>query len=418
MALIWATGFELQSVTAGVEWRTSTSGSPSIETGTFRSGFAALRINNAAAAENIQHIVASAQGARFYRVYFYLVVPATTGGVSIVNVANSVNRKVEFRIDTAAGGNQLTFFNVEDNAAIGTDSPNLITGTWYHLDWKIDSTTLSATVCEARLYAASDESTLLWNPSGTIDITADPNRFVIGTVGSNATLDIIFDDVRINDDSGSYCNTWPGEGEIIILRPNGAGSSSDWARGGTSDLGANYLQVSETVPDDAGTYVEDNTAGQIDRYTLQDTPASMANDDVINWVAPGARFALSSTTGGDPDFAVGIEVGANSDITSNLSGAGATSYTSWQTTLGNIPALNNNSNYEVPGGSSAYTKADLDSAIFHLEETVSDTHLQRVTAAWVYVEHKPAPATPSFTAKFRKTLSHLGTRVGVRQAHK
>lgn len=390
MALLWATGFELQSTTVGMEWRTTTSGAPAIETSIVHGGAAALRINGVAASDAIGHIVASAQGVRFYRTYFYLVAGSTGDNFTWTQVANSANAKVSFRFRSAVNGNDLQFYNAEDSAAIGASFTDINTGEWYRLEWTINSTTLSATTVEARLYAASDESTLLWNPSGTIDITADPNRWTIGENASDLTFDIIVDDVVCYDNSESYANTWAGEGKLFIMRPDGA-SAAAWTRGGT-DSGANWSQCNNTPPDDVGSYVESNTDNQVDEYTLTATPAGMASDDVVNWIAPGARFALSSTASTDPDFAVGIKIGSDFDITGNLSGAGSTSYTSWQTTLGNIPALANNSNYEKPNSASGYTKSDLDSAIVRIEETVTDASLVRVSDVWVYVEHKPAGA--------------------------
>ena len=44
MARLWSSGFELQSVTSGVEWDTTT-GLPTIDTTTKRSGAASLNSN-------------------------------------------------------------------------------------------------------------------------------------------------------------------------------------------------------------------------------------------------------------------------------------------------------------------------------------------------------------------------------------
>jgi len=250
MARLMSWGNELQSISVGMEWVTSVNGSPVIETSIKRSGNAAIRLNNTSAAENIQHVYRSTQGVSYIRAYFYLVAGSTNDGIGFISVANSSNRKVGLRLGNTASNNVLHFYNDEDGVQIGSNSPSISTGVWYRLEYKFDSTTLSATTCEARLYAASDEATLLWNPSGTIDITANPDRFVLGQIGSEATLDIIWDDIAINDGSGSFENSWCGEGEIVVLRPSATGDNNAWTRGGT-DSGANWSQEEEIPPDDA-----------------------------------------------------------------------------------------------------------------------------------------------------------------------
>jgi hypothetical protein len=392
MTRLWACGFELQTTTVGVEWVTTTNGTPAIETTTKRSGAAAGRFNNSGAAENIIHIFRSAQGKCWMRAYIYVAADPTSDNRFILTVMNSANPKVGIRIRSGANVRKLSLWNEEDNVQVGSDSSALSASTWYRLELYIDDTTLASTAIEARLYAASDEAALLWNPSGTIDITANPNRLRVGNGNTDATLDLIVDDIAVNDDTGSYQNSWCGEGELIILRPDGNSGSPQWSRGG-ADSGANWSQVDEVTPNDATDYVESNTLDQVDEYTLEATPASMDSNDTISWVGPSVRFAISNTTSSDPDFVFGLKVGSSFDETGNVSGAGATAYESHQTaTPRNYLALGNNSNYEVPGTSSAYTKADLDSLIFRLRETATDTHFARVTAAWVYVDHKPGAA--------------------------
>lgn len=389
MARLWSCGFELQTITVGMEWRTNTNNSPGIETTIVRSGAAAVRFNGTATLENFIHIVASAQGVRYYRAYIYLVAAPSIDGLKFYTVNNASNEKIGFRVNS---NRTLEFHNEEDFTQIGSDSSAISLDTWYRLELKIDSTTLASTAVEARLYAASDETTLLWNPSATVDLAADPNRWRIGQSVSNSTFDMVMDDLAVNDNSGSFQNSWCGEGSLIILRPNAAGDSAQWTRGGT-DSGANWSQTEEVTPDDVTTYVESNTSGQIDQYNLEATPSAIESDSVINWVGVGSRFAISNATGADPDFVVGLKAsGGTVDKTGNLSGSGATTYTSMQTTLGNYPALSNDSNYQLPGTANAWTKSDLDSAQVHLEETATDTHFIRVSALWVYVDYSPPEA--------------------------
>jgi hypothetical protein len=390
MAAIWGTGFELQTTTVGVEWRTSTNGAPAIETGEPITGSASIRFNNAAAAENIQQIVASAQGVRFYQIWFKLKVTPAMDGVALTRINNGSNGKIEVKMRNVANNNKLQLFNVEDNAQIGSDSGTITADTIYILELKIDSTTLASTTAEARLYTPADRTTLLWNPSGTANLAADPNRWVLGSA-ADTTFDIIYDNVLCWDNSGSYMNDWGGGWEVTILRPSGA-SSAAWSRGG-ADSGANWSQTEELTPNGATDYVESNTANQVDKYALDNTPSYLESTDIIGGVFVGSQFAISATTGADPDFEVGLDISGTVDYSADLSGAGATAYVTYQTGNNGIwPSLGNDSNYEQPGGSSAWTKSALDSALVAIKETVTDTHFIRVSALWVYVVHKPAPA--------------------------
>jgi len=388
MARLMSFPFELNTIAASMDWQTSTTGTPVIETTDFRSGAAALRINSAAGAENIQHIFRTTQGPCWTRFYFKVVAGATGNDVTIIATLNGATARVGVLINA---DETLEFWNLEDSAQVGASSSAISLDTWYRLEYLIDSTTLASTAIEARLYAASDESTLLWNPSGTINLALNPDRFRLGIPSADATLDIIYEDGAINDNSGSFENSWPGEGEQIMLRPSAAGDNADWTRGGT-DSGANWSQEEEAPPDDVTTYVQSNTSGQIDDYNLDATPAAMASDDVINCVQVGVRFAISGAGGADPDFVLRIKASSGGTVEESaaLSGAGDTSYQSYKIATPRQYAL---TLYDLPGGSAtAWTKADLDAAQVGIRETITDTHFVRVSALWVVVDHKPAAA--------------------------
>jgi hypothetical protein len=368
-----------------MEWPV-TAGAMTIETTIVRSSGAAYRYAPGADKNN-RHDSYAIVGANYYRGYFHLVTaPASTRAIFGVN--NSASLKLAVRMTSAR---LLQLFNEEDGTQIGSNSAAVNLDEFYRLELKIDDTTLSATTVEARLYAASAEDTLLWNPSGTADLTAAPNRFIVSN-RDDANLDIIWTDLCLINGDGTAPNTWAGEGSIVYLRPDGDGTLVDWARGGT-DSGADWSQVEETTPNDATDYIESNTAGQIDDFTLGATPAAVLSDDVINWVAPGVRFAISSATGADPDGVMRITAGGNTEEGTAFSGAGNIAYVSYQTSpLANFTLVL----VDMPGASTAaFTKADLDATQIGVRETVSDTHFIRVSAVWLMFEHKPAGAAPA-----------------------
>ncbi len=385
MTLLWACAWGLQSIAAGMEIG-SVTGTPTIETTIKRSNGTALRVAPGAT-KQVQHASYSAgQGVKFYRTYLYLVT-APTATRTVISIDNGASSKVGIRLTS---GRVLQLYNEEDLAQVGSDSSAINTGEWYRLELKVDSTTLASTAVEARLYAASAESTLLWNPSGTIDLAADPNRYSVRN-NNDANLDFVVTDHVICDDQGSALNGWPGEGSLIYLRPDGDSGTPQWTRGG-ADSGANWSQVEDTPPNDVTDYVQSNTSGQIDDYTLGACPAAVGASDTIKWVAAGARFALSATTGGDPDAVLRITAGGNTEECTGFSGAGSTLWASYRTSPAlTFPLVLT----DMPGASTTpWTKSDLDGALLGLRESVTDTHFIRVSAAWLIFEHSPPGATP------------------------
>ena len=378
--------FDINSTTIGlVEWATSTNGSPAIETASPIHGTGSLRINNTGAAENIHHVYRSGNGKSWIKMHFQLKTGATTDGISFFRVLNSANAKVGIRIGSAANGNKLKLYNEEDGAQVGSDSAAISVDEIHYVELYFDSTTLSATAIEAKL----DGTTFA---SGTIDILANPDRFLLGTAAADATYRCFFDSVIFNDDQGSYQNTWPGDQKTLLLRPDGMGDNDQWARGGT-DSGSDNGQVDENPPNGATDYIESNTAEQIDDFTLEATPAALGSGDTVTWVGVGPHFAISSTSGADPEAVLRIKdsSGGTVDETPGISGAGSTAYINFLTgTPRNYPVFANSSNYERPGTSSPWTKAYLDTAQIGVRESITDTHFIRISTIWLCVSYLPS----------------------------
>lgn len=395
MARLWTGGAELQATVAAVEYSALITTAPAIETTTKRSGNAAWRISNAAAIEGFRQIHTAVQGAFFFRFYLYIVAFPTAAAVPIGGSRQTGANKAIIRLTS---GGALQLYNFEDSAQVGSNSSALSLATWYRIELAYDSTTLSATTCEAKI----DGTTFA---SGTIDITATPNSFGCFTSASDATLDYIVDDLAINDSSGSFENTWCGEGEVICLRPNGNGDNSDWG-GSDGNSTDNYLLVNE-VPPDTATYVEDNTANQIDDYEMEATSAAMDSNDVINVVHVGIYGAVSDATTTDPDAVIRaksasggtVEESASLDF-NNLTFQGPAP----------IPATTNYAltMYDLPGASTTpWTKATLDTMQAGVREAVTDAHFARVAALWVLVDHKPGSgglAQPIFSEEIHSVV--------------
>src|SRR5690606_30464139 len=85
-----------------------------------------------------------------------------------------------------------------------------------------------------------------------------------------STTNASFDDVAINDTTGSEQNSWPGHGHIRMLLPNGNGSSSEWM-GSDGNSTDNYLLVDDpgsSLVDADATYVYATEGNKTDDYQL------------------------------------------------------------------------------------------------------------------------------------------------------
>lgn len=287
MARLWSCSGGLQSVTAGVEFTSIVTNAPAIETslgvGTNGTGF---RISNVAAVEGFRQIYTAAQGDFYFRWYDYIVASPTVATVTLGGFRITGTYKVAVRLTT---GGLLQLWNAEDSTQIGSDSSAISTGVRYRFELRCDSTTLSATVVELRVYdnADGDPDNLIFNPSGTIDLAALPTNVGCALEATgNATFDHVVSDMAVNSTAaGGTQTSWPGAESLVYLFPNGNGDLSQWA-GSDGNSTDNYLLVDE-VPPNTTDYVESNTSGQIDEYELTATPAGMGATDTINVVQVG-----------------------------------------------------------------------------------------------------------------------------------
>lgn len=105
----------------------------------------------------------------------------------------------------------------------------------------------------------------------------------LGVTWANAGfvgMSMSFDEIAVNDTSGSYQNTWCGDGYIILLKPNGNGSSSQMT-GSDGNSTDNYLLVDD-VPHNSDTdYVAGDAAGEKDLYAFENMPTLVGDEAPI-----------------------------------------------------------------------------------------------------------------------------------------
>lgn len=395
MARVWSCGFELNSLTDGIEITTKTSGN-ALSTTTVRSGAVSHSIASlvSTTAKGIRQRVVSpeANGPFFARAYYrYATLP--TAENTIIQLNDTLDFAAPVARITIDSGGLLRLY--DEDGVIGSASSALSANTWYRIEIQFDRTAAAGShVLRAKLGSSSDLSEVEFAGASNRDIVGGVESFNWGgNLNSEAqtTGAWFFDDLAFNNSTGSFQNSYPGPGRIIHLSPNGNGDNSQWT-GSDADSTDNYLLVDETTPDDVTTYVESNTSGQIDDYNIAATPAAMGSSDVINVLHVGARFAVSDATGADPDFVLRIKASASGTVEESTT-----------IDVANVSYTTNNSStvlnylftiYDLPSASTtAWTKADLDQAQIGVRESVTDTHFVRLSTIWLLVDYKPSVVT-------------------------
>jgi len=170
---------------------------------------------------------------------------------------------------------------------LATGSTPMTPEAWHVIDWRNQMVSISVGTVEVWL-----DGNRIINFTGdtTASTTPADMQFVqVGHIAPTAVTAtgayVAIDDVAINDVSGTINNGRIGDSRIVLMTPNGAGSSTQLARGGT-DTGANYSQVNE-LPASAAQYVASSTVGQRDLYTLTDIPGTATAVNVVEAVVVG-----------------------------------------------------------------------------------------------------------------------------------
>lgn len=393
MGRLWSSGFELNSTTANVEFTASAVAVPTIQTTTVRSGTYAAQVTSLGSgiSKGLSYDYSSAvsNGPHFYR--FYLRVATLPSAENYICYITGTG-EIDLTLDNTGA---LRLY--DEDGVIGSPSSALSLNTWYRIEITFDGTAAAGShIVRARIDGTEFAGASNRSMSGGL------KTFVFGgnlADEANTTGNWYFDDIGINDSTGSFQNSYPGEGEIIHLRPNAAGDNAQWA-GGT---GSTFAEVDEVTPDNATTYIQSNTLNQISDFNIDATPAALASDDTINVVQVGTRFT-GEDAGSVVGFALRIKASASGTVeeSSNIQ-FNSTTYFTNATAIPRNYAL---TLYDLPGASTtAWTKADLDSTQIGVKDTV-DPGLDgiRVSTLWLLVDHKPAGAVVASTAKTRMMM--------------
>jgi hypothetical protein len=196
-------------------------------------------------------------------------IPSGTYPTAITQVVADYNPGFDGRNCVLAVGvnssKQLTVGHATSNVFTtihATGSTVLSNDTWYHIEIKLIS---HASTGEVHLKLdGSDEITL--TGADTLNVLGSMSGVILGcdkqTAGAVTTS---YDDLYICDTSGSVNNSFLGNVECVSLKPNGAGSSTQF----TPSAGSNYDAVNNATPDMAD-YVSSSTSTHKDLYAFED----------------------------------------------------------------------------------------------------------------------------------------------------
>jgi hypothetical protein len=385
MARIWSSGFELNSTTANVELTTISSST--IQTSVVRSGTYAQQSNSFVEGGSYQYVASATQGLYIAR-WYYRLDDAPAGDMSVMLFRTGGGGKVGIRVNSSGA---LELWNIEDSTQIGSDSSALTLGQWYRVELSLDTTTLATSAADVRIDGTSFAS-------GTANLAGAPDRILWGDDTGGSSFNQYFDDIAINDSTGSFQNLWPGEGSIIHLRPNAAGDNTDFS----TNADSNWEAVDEVTPDDTTTRNSATSLDDIDDYNLS---ASGLTSETINCVQVGVRYAFTGDTT-PPQFVTRIKATASGTVEESS----AISYlsTAYHTNANAAPRNYGLTLYDLPGASTtAWTPTELDTAQIGVRiSTGGSSNAVRISTMWLLVDYVAqsteetaavSPLTASFT---------------------
>lgn len=380
MARLWQCGFELTSLT---EVSASSGTAPTLASGGGipRTGTYALRTSATTNTSFVRyHPYTTDQNISGHQGISFLIETALpTVSTTILRFSNAANDPMaQVRLTT---GGKLQLWN-SSGTQVGSDSTaTLTTGVYYDLELKCDAT-------------GNPGSIALWLDnvsvaSGANDVQGSWSRILCGIIGTNSTASILWDDWKLNNDSGSVQTGRTSNGKILHIRPNGDGDNHGWSNtSNAAGSSTNYTLVDEVSPNSATDYVQTGVATTKDYYTLDDT--GIGSSDTINVVMVGMQMRNNTA-----DATTAVKLGIKKTSGGTITQGSAVIPNSTSFTLNQPVEPRNYSliTYLDPDGA-AWTQATLDTAQAGVELTTAGTNRIQVSNVWVSIDYTPSSTTP------------------------
>lgn len=389
MARLWQSGFELNTLSSYVEFYSSGT-SQEIVTSPVRSGTYALWCHSIAAETGYVETAyrtefSGDRGNIFFRFYFRLASIPSGSSMEIFRVVPATGDAIAIDLNN---DQTLTLWDNHTNTQIGTTAA-LILNQWYRLEVNYNDTTQSNTTFTANIDGVSIGSSSF---NGTTGSAVGPQWAVVwGNANGGGSYDYYLDDLAINDSTGSFQNSYPGEGHIVHLRPNGVGDSAQWT---PNLMFANWAMTDEVTPNDATDYNSSTTLNFEDLFACDNLSDPVGT---INVVAVGVR--MTDLVAPDATAAFKLEIEKTSAGTKAQSAAIKPGDNSWLTNTAREPRNYSLVTYQDPDGAN-WTHNTLNSMQIGYIQTATNVRAIAISTIWASVDYN-TDVTGPFPTYFR-----------------
>lgn len=394
MARIASIGFELDTITNGIEITGSFTASATVAISSVQAntGTYSMLFTNSAGGDSDVWLTLPASGQLYIRAYIYVTAYPSASVTLIEPEATSTSQAAGGIFMNSSGQIGLTTFTgaAGSNPIYGTTLSSAVSkNAWHYIELFTNASVANTQTVTVRL-----DGTQIDSETGSVTLAANVlNELDWGIAlesAETASGTIYFDDIVVNNNSGSFQNTWAGPGHLLRYSPSAAGDSNTFATqtGGTAGSANNYTRVKEVTPDSATTFNGSNTSAQSDLYEVSAVGTSLPAGATINAVMVGVWYR-ASTASAESAFQVQIEQTSGGTISKST--AITPNSTTWKANANSAPLTYPLILYQDPT-STNWTTTTVASMQIGMIISTGNTNRADISTIWAYVDYTPASA--------------------------
>lgn len=245
-----------------------------------RSGAYAMRVNSSAGTRWCTKVISALSEAYFrFGIRMNSLPDSSLNG--LFRLRNDANELVSLRVSQALGAWQMYV----GTSKVAQGLTPIRVDKWYLIEFHVK---ISDTVGVLEMRIDGDVE-MTYNGDTKPGAYSTFDNFMMGSPQSG--VEILYDDFAMNDTSGLEDNSYPDDGYILLLKPDGTGDASELT-GSDGNQVDNYDLVNDIPSDGDTSYVVESTLDLRDLYTLEDfTPTGV---DILRiWMEARARETIS-----------------------------------------------------------------------------------------------------------------------------
>jgi hypothetical protein len=271
------------------------------DTGTKRTGTRSFKFD--ASAANVLSFSFTGVAGRGYYACGHFLLPAATGLPSAATTLLLLFTGSLYAARITSGGKLQLVHNVTQ---IGSDSSaTIVADQWYRVElFHQVGAAGSDDSCELRL-----DGVTVASETNQTRTTTNAGGLSFGWPGDPGTSEVIFwDDLALNDSTGSVNNTWTGDQKIYALLPTADSADGNWTdgAGGTASIfeAVNNIPPTGVATASSGATNQAENANatvpsDYDATMTTYTAAGIGATDLVTAIFPVIEAGSSSTTGSD-----------------------------------------------------------------------------------------------------------------------